>query len=95
VSRPKPAKLQVNVVRCKIVEWDLARRHSPEQIGGRLRVRYPDQPEIRVSIERVYQRLHLQFSGALRRELARCLRTGRPLRHPYRKGGQRKNGIRK
>jgi len=35
----------------------------------------------------------VQSRGALRRDLARCLRTGRALRHPSRQPGQRKNRI--
>ncbi len=35
----------------------------------------------------------MQFRGALRRELTRCLRTGRALRQPGRKAGQRKNRV--
>jgi IS30 family transposase len=46
-----------------------------------------------VSTETIYQSLYVQSRGALRRELARCLRTGRALRHPSRQRGQRKNRI--
>jgi transposase, IS30 family len=92
-SRPKPAKLAVNVALRKIVERDLARRYSPEQIAGRLRVQFPDDPEMWVSTETIYQSLYVQSRGALRRELARCLRTGRALRRPCRRAGQRKNRI--
>jgi IS30 family transposase len=35
----------------------------------------------------------VQSRGALRRDLAKCLRTGRALRQPGRKAGQRKNRI--
>jgi len=35
----------------------------------------------------------VQSRGALRRDLAACLRTGRALRRPSRKVGQRKNRI--
>ena len=35
----------------------------------------------------------MQSRGALRRDLAVCLRTGRALRRPSRKTGQRKNRI--
>jgi len=46
-----------------------------------------------VSTETIYQSLYVQSRGALRRELTRCLRTGRALRHPGRQPGQRKNRI--
>ena len=92
-ARPKPAKLHVNRRLREIVEADLARRYSPEQIAGRLRVQFPESPEMWVSTETIYQSLYVTSRGALRRELTACLRTGRKLRHPGRKLGQRKNQI--
>ena len=67
---------------CGRVEQDLGKKYSPEQIAGRLRADFPDQPEMWVSTETIYQSLYVQSRGALRRELTRCLRTGRALRHP-------------
>ena len=46
-----------------------------------------------VSTETIYQSLYVQSRGALRRDLATCLRTGRGVRHPNRQGTQRKNRI--
>jgi len=92
-SRPKPAKLAVNLALRAAVEKDLEKRCSPEQITGRLRIEYPDDPEMRVSPETIYQSIYVQSRGALRRDLAVCLRTGRALRRPSRKPGQRKNRI--
>jgi transposase, IS30 family len=60
------------------LEW------SPEQISARLKVEFPDRPEMRVSPETIYQSLYVQGRGALRRELARHLRTGRDVRRPRR-----------
>ena len=40
-----------------------------------------------------YQSLYVQSRGALNRDLAACLRTGRAVRQPCRKAGQRKNRI--
>lgn len=85
-SRPKPAKLAK-------VEKDLEKKYSPEQITGRLCLEFPDNPEMGVSPETIYQSLYVQSRGALRRDLAVCLRTGRALRRPSRKVGQRKNRI--
>ena len=69
-------------------------RSTPrEQIAGRLKVEFPDQPEMQVSTETIYQSLYVQSRGALKRELTRCLRTGRAVRRPSRKVGQRKNRI--
>lgn len=92
-SRPKPAKLAINPVLRARVEDDLGRKYSPEQIAGRLREEYPDDPERQVCAETIYQALYMQSRGALRRELTRCLRTGRAMRRPSRKAGQRKNRI--
>ena len=92
-SRPKPAKLVTNLVLRDKVEQDLKRKYSPEQISGRLLVEFPDDLEMRVSPETIYQSLYVQSRGALRRELAVCLRTGRALRVPNRQGAQRKNRV--
>jgi transposase, IS30 family len=92
-SRPKPAKLATNLRLRQVVQDDLRRRFSPEQIAGRLRRRFPDDPEMWVSTETIYQSLYVQSRGELRRELTRYLRTGRSLRKPGRQAGQRKNRI--
>ena len=92
-SRPKPAKLVVNLVLRDKVEADLAKKYSPEQIAGRLKLEFPDRPEMQVSAETIYQSLYVQSRGALKRDLTRCLRTGRAVRKPCRKPGQRKNRI--
>jgi transposase, IS30 family len=92
-GRPKPSKLATNLALRKKVEEDLQRRYSPEQIAGRLRRQFPDDAQMRVSTETIYQSLYVQSRGALRRDLVRCLRTGRALRRPCRRAGQRRNRI--
>jgi IS30 family transposase len=92
-SRPKPAKLATNHRLRQVVQDDLTRRFSPEQIAGRLRRQFPDDPEMWVSTETIYQSLYVQSRGALKRELTRYLRTGRALRKPGRQVAQRKNRI--
>jgi len=92
-SRPKPAKLATNLALRSKVEKDLEKKYSPEQIVGRLRLEFPDDPEMMVSTETIYQSLYVQSRGALKRELTACLRTGRAVRRPSRKVGQRKNRI--
>ncbi|MGO4238338.1 IS30 family transposase [Pseudarthrobacter sp. YAF2] len=92
-SRPKPAKLHTNTVLRAKVEEDLKKKFSPEQIAGRIRVEFPDELEMRVSPETIYQSLYVQSRGALKRDLTVCLRTGRAIRQPCRKAGQRKNRI--
>ncbi len=92
-SRPKPAKLLTSLRLRGMVEADLAKKYSPEQIAGRLKVDFPDQPEMQVSTETIYQSLYVQSRGALKRDLTRYLGTGRAVRRPSRKVGQRKNRI--
>jgi len=66
-----------------------AQAWSPEQISARLRVDFPDDPSMRISHEAIYQALFVQSRGALKRELVACLRTGRALRVPRARVGQR------
>jgi transposase, IS30 family len=80
--RPKLAKLAVNSRLRREVERGLRAYWSPEQIAARLVCDYPDDPDMRVSHETIYRTLFVQSRGALRRELTRCLRTGRTQRRP-------------
>jgi IS30 family transposase len=96
VLRPKRAKL----ARCRrlrsIVERKLEAQWSPQQISGWLAEHYPNDPEMRVSHETIYQSLFVQSRGALRKELHACLRTGRAMRRAkaYTKGGIGQGQIR-
>jgi len=80
--RPKTGKLGRCVQLRAQVEALLANKYSPEQIAGVLAKTYPDHPEMQVSHETIYKSLYVQGRGELRRELAKCLRTGRALRKP-------------
>jgi IS30 family transposase len=88
--RPKPTKLSTNPALAERVEDELKKSWSPEQISRRLRREFPDQPEMRVSHETIYQELYVQSRGQLRRELTRCLRTGRAVRRPERRADRRR-----
>ncbi len=68
-------------------------RFSPQQVAAHLRRQFPDHPEMWVSPETIYQSIYVQTRGALRRELAVCLRTGRALRRPHRPANQRRARI--
>ena len=81
--RPKTPKLAVCPRLRAEVERGLARRWSPQQIAARLVCDFPDDPEMRVSHETIYQSLFVQGRGALRQELTRCLRSGRAQRRPH------------
>jgi len=56
-------------------------------------VQFPESPEMWVSTETIYQSLYVTSRGALRRELTKCLRTGRKLRKPGRHAAQRRNRV--
>jgi IS30 family transposase len=88
--RPKPSKLAENRRLRVRVEELLEERWSPEQIAARLRREFPHDPSMQVSHETVYQSLFVQARGALRKDLTRCLRTGRTRRRirgrPTRRG---------
>ena len=62
---------------------------SPEQIAKRLPIDFPDDDSMRISHEAIYQALFVQGRGALRRDLTACLRSGRALRLPRARVGQR------
>ena len=81
-QRPKPAKLVIQPRLRAVVEQKLALRWSPQQIAGWLPLAYPQDSVMRVSHETIYLSLFVQSRGALRRELQRCLRTGRAMRYP-------------
>jgi IS30 family transposase len=81
-KRPKPRHLQDRPALLAEVVARLEQRHSPEQIAGRLREDYPDDPEMWVSHETIYQALYVQPRGELARLVKTALRTGRTQRKP-------------
>jgi IS30 family transposase len=66
----------------QVVEEKLELWWSPEQVVLWLKRTYGDNQEMHVSHETIYLSLFVQGKGALRRELAQCLRTGRAYRRP-------------
>jgi transposase, IS30 family len=92
-ARPKTAKLAGNEELRGLVAAMLKRKWSPEQISVMLRREFGGRPEMQVSHETIYQSIYVQGRGALRRELASCLRTGRALRKPRRRDGERRGKI--
>ncbi len=83
--RPKPSKIGANTELRAFIAARLERKWSPQQICQALRQAFPDQPEMHVAHETIYQALYVQGRGELRRELARALRTGRARRRPHRR----------
>src|SRR5215213_63049 len=70
--------------------WAMA--WSPEQISARLVVDFPDDEDMRISHEAIYQALYIEGRGALKRELVACLRTGRALRKPRERSRNKPQG---
>ena len=89
-ARTGTAKLLTNQRLREEVQARLKDKHSPEQIGCRLREEFPEDPEMWVSHETIYQSIYVQGRGALKRELAVHLRSGRTTRRPHRKADQRR-----
>lgn len=87
--RPKPAKLaHESPLRSFVVER-LAEHWSPEQISRMLPRMFPDNEEMRVSTETIYQSIYVQARGGLKRELTVALRSGRTRRVSHRRADQR------
>jgi IS30 family transposase len=82
--RPKPRKLEHEPLRQQ-VQAGLAKKWSPEEIAARLTRQFSHDPAMQASHETIYRALYVQGRGALRRELAACLRTGRAIRRPQRR----------
>jgi len=93
-KRPKAMKLETCPRLRAVVEDKLQGWWSPVQVSRWLREEYPDDEEMRVSHETIYQSLYVQGRGALRKELWQSLRTGRAIRRPQCQPGSTKGQIR-
>jgi transposase, IS30 family len=81
-ARPKLRHLEARPALLAEVVAGLKKRHSPEQIAGRLREDFPDDPEMWVSHETSYQAIYVQPRGELAKLVKTALRTGRTQRKP-------------
>jgi transposase, IS30 family len=93
LARPKQGKLARCPRLLAAVEAGLGRFWSPEQISARLRRDHPDDAEMRISHETIYQSLYVQSRGELRRQLARNLRSARTKRRPQGLGPELRGRI--
>jgi len=84
-ARPKTGKLAGNAELQAVVQERLDLRWSPEQISETLRAEFENQPEMRLSVETIYQAVYTPRLGGLDRPAARVLRTGRSRRRPQRR----------
>lgn len=80
-KRPRAPKLFDARLKHKVIEL-LLELWSPEEISARLKMEHPGDTSMQVSHETIYKSLYVQGRGELRRELTRCLRTGRARRIP-------------
>ena len=86
--RPKAHRLDHAPLREQV--WELLRADwSPEQIAEALPRLFPDDPDMRVSHETIYQSLFVQTKGELKRELTAHLRTRRTKRKQQTGGAKR------
>jgi IS30 family transposase len=83
-ARPKRCRLAARPQLRQVVAAKLTCDWSPEQIAGWLKVTYPDNPDMHVSHETIYQSLFVHSRGALKRALLRHLRRPRTMRRPRR-----------
>ena len=81
-ARPRRRKLEESPRLQGAVGDGLRQKWSPVQISKRLREDHPDDREMRISHETIYECLYLQARGTLRTELTLALRTGRARRVP-------------
>lgn len=79
--RPRPTKIGLSSELAEVIEERLRQDHSPEQIAGWLKLRYPDNASMHVSHETIYRALYIQTRGTLKAELTRHLRRGRMRRY--------------
>ena len=85
-KRPQQAKLDADPRLRARVLGELARKRSPEQIAGRLRHDFPDNPAMNVHHETIYRWIYLQGRGELKRQVSAALRSGRAMRRPNKHG---------
>ena len=78
--RPKPCKLVTHPHLRRLVDAQLRRNWSPQQIAGWLRSSHPDDEAFWVSHETIYRTLFVQTRGALKKELIEHLRLHHPIR---------------
>lgn len=92
-KRPKPRKLACNDRLAAAVAAGLDKRWSPREISERLVMEFGDDPSMRISHEAIYQSLFMLGRGGLRKELVQALRSGRALRRPRTRVGERRGRI--
>ena len=76
-----------------MIQQMLRFRWSPQQISGKLRAFYPNQPEMQVSHETIYTAIYAMPKGELRREVLDYLRRAKSGRKPRSLGEDRRGQL--
>ena len=80
-KRPKQRRLETDPTLRAEVVTRLSHHHSPEQVARRLRRDFPNESEMWVSHEMIYQALYVNPRGELAREVKAAIRHGKVLRY--------------
>lgn len=91
--RPKSAKLAAAGPLREFVIDRLREDWSPRQIASVLAMEHPDDPQMRVCAETIYQSIYVQSRGALKKDLAVHLRRGRTRRKPHTRPEERRGRL--
>lgn len=78
--RPKTRKIEACPQLKEVIQHGLRQHWSPEQISHKLVLEFPDDQDMRVSHETIYQALYFQARGGLKLEIQQAMRTGRTRR---------------
>ena len=93
-ARPKDSKLAEPGELHGYVRIKLLTRWSPQQISKLLIKEFPDDEQMRVSHETIYQALYFQARGGLKREVKEALRSGRTRRKKHKNPEERTSRFR-
>jgi transposase, IS30 family len=74
--RPKQRRVETNAELRQLIQDRLDKKWSPEQIVNTIRLEHPNQPELHIAVETLYQALYA-FPAVLSREAHVVLRTRR------------------
>ena len=91
-ARPRP-KLDPEGELWPLVSHMLGWLWSPQQIAQTLRSMWPENPELHVSHETIYNAIYAYPKGELRKELIACLRQGKSTRRARSAGEDRRGQI--
>ena len=92
--KARPAKkLEADTALWQEVQNLMGKSWSPEQIAGKLKRMYPDDPEKHVSHETIYAHIYAYPRGGLRTELIKRLRKSHKTRKPRARGQDRRGQL--